>query len=210
MMGSLLRTQYLKVLDSYNISSAVAGFLGYLSLLIVLQQGNAEAEDRKTISHFASSVLVGTSVVAVVELAVTVILSIAYRTQERHDRQDGANHAQVGYETANRPILLLWFPMSLASLVVIQFFVGLILWHSARSPSWSTILVMMESLILLVGSAMILGKALRDIQNEQTGEDEQDGQGQKGEEGGQPTQPYPTFNLYTIPEQEEKDATVSP
>jgi hypothetical protein len=57
---------------------------------------------------------------------------------------------------------------------------------------------------------MIIGKALRDIQNEQTGEGEQDGQGQKGEESGQPTQPYPTFNLYTISEQEEKDVTLSP
>ncbi|KAK2134218.1 hypothetical protein NOF04DRAFT_1367396 [Fusarium oxysporum II5] len=80
----------------------IAGFLGCLSLYIVIHQGNAVDQDYKTISHLASTLLL-----------VTVILSIAYGTQQRNGRRDGVNLAQVRFEAANRSNISLWLPMAL-------------------------------------------------------------------------------------------------
>jgi hypothetical protein len=197
-MGRLLPIWRVKALELCNVSSIIAGFLGCLSLYIVIHQGNAVDQDYKTISHLASTLLLGTTIVAVVNIIVTVTLSIAYGTQQRNGRRDGVNLAQVRFEAANRSNISLWLPMALVSLVVIQFLLGLLLWHSARFPSWSIILLVMESLILLVGSAMILWNVFRALQSEQIGEVEQGRQGEKVIEVGRRTQSFQTRNLYTI------------
>jgi magnesium-transporting ATPase (P-type) len=198
MMGRLLPIWCVKTPEICNVSSIIAGSLGCLSLYIVIHQGSAVDQDHKTMSHLASTLLLGTTIVAVVNIVVTVILSIAYGTQKRNGRRDGFNLAQVRFEAANRSKISLWLPMALVSLVVMQFLVGLLLWHSARFPSWSIILIIMESLILLVGSAMILWNVSRAFQSEQNGEIEQGRQSEKVIEVGRQTQSFPTRNLYTI------------
>ncbi|KAH7233966.1 uncharacterized protein BKA55DRAFT_598150 [Fusarium redolens] len=90
------------VAEPVRCAIIIAGFLGCLSLYIVIHQGNAVDQDYKTISHLASTFLL-----------VTVILSIAYGTQQRNGRRDGVNLAQVRFEAANRSNISLWLPMAL-------------------------------------------------------------------------------------------------